>query len=241
MIADAGGLPVAGGGRLREGRLLRVSGALVMPDDLVGFEAYGLRSLVDLRGSREDRSLLERWAAAAGVRYVWLPIDAGRGGRTMLADVAASADASEAAARLAALYEELLARHGTEIANAIAAIAQGTPAAFGCAAGKDRTGLVAALLQVLLGVDEADAARSYASSPPPVERLRAMVIEHFDIADELLAGPGLDALLGAEEETMRATLEHVRSEHGGVGSYLRAHGLATEDVERLRSDVVELG
>lgn len=237
MIADAGGLPVADGGRVREGRLLRISGALLADADLPRLERLGVRLLVDLRGGSESRSVLEEWAARSGVRYVWLPIDVAGGGDLVRA-VGAASDARDAAARLLALYRRILDRHGAELAQAIEAIASGTPAAFGCAAGKDRTGLVTALLHVLLGVPDDDVVRSYAASPPPPERLRAVLRDHFGAGDELLAMPGLDVLLGAEEATMRAALAHVRAAYGGVTAYLAAHGLSDDAVARLRRDLV---
>jgi protein-tyrosine phosphatase len=238
LIVDAGGLPVAAGGRLRKGRVMRVSGGLLLADDVGDLERHGLRALVDLRGHTEDRTLLEGWAAEADVRYVWLPIDAA-GAHQLLGEVADAADASAAAGRLQVLYERMLSAHGAELAGAISVIAEGTPVAFGCAAGKDRTGLVAALLQVLLGVDEEVVSRSDASSPPTVDRLRAMVVEQFGVDDELAARPGFEVLLGADAETMQATLAHLRSEHGGVAAYLEAHGLTAAEVERLRADLVE--
>jgi protein-tyrosine phosphatase len=237
MIVDAGGLPVVSGGHVREGRLYRVSGGLVTEQDLPRLERLGVRALVDLRGGSEARSVLEDWAAASGVRYVWLPIDVAGGGDLMRA-AGAAADASEAAAQLLMLYRWIIDRHGAELTRTIEAIAEGTPVAFGCAAGKDRTGLVTALLHTLLGVDEDDVVRSYAASPPTPDRLRGVLRDQFGDDHELLTMPSLDVLLGAEEETMRALLEYVRTSYGDVDSYLARHGLSDDAIARLREDLI---
>ena len=235
MIVDAGGLPVGGGGQIRRGRLFRVSGGLVLPGDLEEFERLGLKALIDLRGRAEERSLLEDWAARARVRYVWLPIDVASG-RDLARAVVAANDLSEAADALVALYLEIVEHHGAELASAVATIADGTPVAFGCAAGKDRTGLAAALVQLLLGAAEDDVVRSYASSPPSADRLRPLVADYFPEAHVEL--PQLEVLLGAEEETMRRVLEDIRMRHGGPERYLAAHGLPAGAVDRLRGDLV---
>jgi protein tyrosine/serine phosphatase len=237
MIVDAGGLPVTGGGRIREGQLLRVSGGLVTERDLPRLEGAGLRSLIDLRGGEEPRTLLEGWAAGADVRYVWLPIDVAGAGDMMRA-VADSTEADDAAEMLLALYRRILDDHGTQLARAIDAIADGTPVAFGCAAGKDRTGLVTALLHSALGVSDDDVVRSYAAAPPPPDDLRAMLSEQLGADHSVFTMPRLDVLLGAEEATMRATLMYVRERYGGVAEYLCAQGLAADRLDRLRADLV---
>ncbi len=51
--------------------------------------------------------------------------------------------------------------HGTTLAGVV----DGLPAGFGCAAGKDRTGVLAALLQSVAGVDEAGMAQGWGEPP----------------------------------------------------------------------------
>jgi protein-tyrosine phosphatase len=235
VIVDAGGLPVQGGGSIRTGHLFRVSGGLVVPDDLASFERLGLKALVDLRGTKESRTLLEDWAGGAGVRYVWLPIEAA-GTSDLARAVSRATDAGEAGDALAELYVVILDRHGEQLARAIDVVAEGTPAAFGCAAGKDRTGLTAALIQLLVGAHEEDVVRSYAESPPSVDRLRALVADYFGPDEE--EPPHLDVLLSAEQPTLRRALRHVDERYGGVESYVLAKGLAPEAVERLRAALV---
>jgi len=238
VVVDAGGLVVAGGGHVRRGRAFRVSGALVRPDDLDAVARLGLQALVDLRGGREDRSLLERWADGAGVRYVWLPIDVA-GAHDVARVVDGVRTASEAAAVLSALYERILDDHGAQLVGALRVIASGSPVAFGCAAGKDRTGLVAALLHVLLGVPEDVVAASFASSPPSVERLRPLVAHYVDT--DTARAPAFDILLGAEARTIHAALAHLDRRHGGIHAYVGRHGLSDADIERLRADLVAVG
>lgn len=237
MIVDAGGLPVTAGGHIAEGRLLRVSGGLVTVRDLPALEVFGVRTLVDLRGGTEPRTLLESWAQRAGVRYVWLPIDVA-GGSAMVRAMGGSADEDEAAEQLVQLYKLILDQHGDRLAQTIETIAEGTPIAFGCAAGKDRTGLVTALLHTLLGVGEDDVVRSYATSPPAPGLLKEMLRDQFGASSDVLTMPRLDVLLGAEEVTMRAALAHVRERYGDVKSYLEANGLSAGAVARLREDLI---
>jgi protein-tyrosine phosphatase len=239
VIADAGGLPCVGG-TVREGRLLRVAGALAGAAELARLEDAGVRAYVDLRGDPEDRSVIEGWAREAGVDYRRLPIDVA-GAHDLMRAVRDAEDAVAATAHMRALYREIVERNGATLAAAVGVVAAGTPVAFGCTAGKDRTGIVAALVHALVGVPDEEIARSYVACAPEVQRLRGVLQSQFGMAEELLEAPGLDVLLGVEEMTIRATLAHLRREHGGIEEYLVAHGLPTAAPARLREDLVDAG
>jgi hypothetical protein len=92
-------------------------------------------------------------------------------------------------------------------------------------------------LQLLLGAREDDVVRGYASAPPKIDVLRGLVADYF--AADAEAPPHLDVLLGAEEETMRSALDHVRSRYGGVEAYLVHNGLPPDAAQRLKRDLVE--
>jgi protein-tyrosine phosphatase len=240
VIIDAGGLPVAGGGHVRRGRLLRVAGGLVGPDDLPRLSDAGVRAYVDLRGAAEDRTVVRHWAAHAGVDYRWLPIDVAGGGDILRA-IHDAADAGDAAREMARFYRHVLDTHGGELAAAVGVIAEGTPVAFGCLAGKDRTGIVAALVQTLLGAAEDDVARAYVVSAPDLEPLITLMREHYGMTEADVARPGTAVALGVEDATIRNALRHVREAHGGVDAYLIAHGLSPEAPATLRADLVAVG
>jgi protein-tyrosine phosphatase len=218
------------GGSLRRGQLLRVSGDLVDRDDLRALEAAGVRTYIDLRGADEDRWRLSRWARRARVEYVSVPIGIA-GGRDLLRRILYSGGG---ASQVLALYRAIVDQHGSELAQAVGVIAGGTPVAFGCAAGKDRTGVLAALIQSALAVPDEDIAHSYVSSAPPVERFKAALQEQYDVPPWFLRLRGAQALLGAEEPAILATLAHVRSTYGSAEDYLFEHGLERASVDRLR-------
>lgn len=229
FVADAGGMPITGG-TIGRGRLLRVSGDLVARDELRGIEAAGVATYIDLRGPAEDCTRLERWARRARLEYVRVPI-AVAGGRDLLRRIIIGGGGQE---QVLALYRTIVDAHGAELARAVGAIARGAPVAFGCAAGKDRTGVLAALVQSVLAASDEHIARSYVTSAPPADRVAAILSEEHDVPPWLLRLPGAQALLGVQEATILATLAHVRSTHGSAEEYLLAHGLRRDDVHRLR-------
>ena len=142
---DLGGYPTADGRRLRWRRLFR-SDALhhLTPADVLRLrEEIGLAHVVDLRSSgelrAEGRGPLEREPLA----FHHLPLFDGLGGRR----------AAEGVPDLAELYFAMAEYAREPIARVIATLARASgPAVYHCAAGKDRTGLVSAVLLGLLGV-----------------------------------------------------------------------------------------
>ncbi len=141
------------------------------------------------------------------------------------------------------IYFLMLERFGDRFATVVELIADadGHPAVFFCAAGKDRTGLVAAMVLGALGVADETVAADYALTagvlPALIERNRTRAEArgrpaevHFDNYDE--------AVLTAEAVTMLSVLGRLRAEHSSVESYLLAHGLPTDAVAALRAGLL---
>jgi protein-tyrosine phosphatase len=237
-VADIGGLPVAGG-RLRRGLLYRISGALVGPDYLAHLQRFGLHLIIDLRGSAEDRSRLIRWAGESGVAYHHRPILVGAVGQVAEILRQAGTSVEAATALMRSVYRQIVDDFGASLAGAVALMAHDVPAGFGCAAGKDRTGILAALIQTLLGASEDDAVADYIALAPDVERLRTLVGTWDDSAEVDLTAPGISTILSTSEELMRDALSHIAARWGGPAEYLQAHGLASDDIEALRDRLIE--
>ena len=100
-----------------------------------------------------------------------------------------------------------------------------------CAAGKDRTGLVVAMVLSALGVPPDIVAEDYALTAASLRAGEDRFLEH---------GPGTRAereevieRLRPRPEVMLAVLAHVDERYGGAVDYLRAAGVRSEDLERL--------
>ena len=228
---------MAGGGRFRRGLLFRVSGALVGVRDLTHLGGLGLRTLFDLRGEVEDREQLSSWAAGEGIAYRHVPVTVGR-----LSEVVASFEEAAGSAELAgdflrAIYRRIVDDHGSTFAGVVDAMVDGLPAGFGCAAGKDRTGVLAALLQSVAGVDEAGIVEDYRNLAPDPDRLRVLLPGFLPETDPNAAG--IETLLGTAAVTMHETLTHLAERWGGATGYLQAHGVAPDRLHTLRDRLVE--
>ena len=237
-VSDIGGHPLKDGGWFRPGLIFRISGGMIGPAEIAHLDTLGLRVLVDLRGGSEDRGMLVDWAGTRGVRYHHEPISLGEAAN--FASVLDEHGLTEADGRayLAMMYRRLLDEFAPSLVGAVTALAEAQPAAFGCAAGKDRTGLLAALLQELLGVDRAAILHGYVSQAPDPGRLLEAISTWWDWEEGDLTKPGLGGILSAVEEVMAGALAYLDEHHGGVVRYFEAAGLPAGTVELLRERLV---
>jgi protein-tyrosine phosphatase len=103
-----------------------------------------------------------------------------------------------------------------------------------CSAGKDRTGIVIAMILAVLGVPDDVIAADYALSGGYLDPSRTAAI------GQLRAGTGLGEeltgeLLMSPPQLIRNVLATARAAAGSVDGYLLAHGLTAADLAALRA------
>ena len=139
------------------------------------------------------------------------------------------------------LYIRALTLRGDRIAQVLKTVADAPDGVvlFHCTAGKDRTGLIAALLLALVGVDGPTIVEDYALT----RTLLAPAIEGF-ITDASERGIDIESfrpLLACEPDTMAAALDHLVEHHGSVEAYLTSVGLDQDAMDRLKARLSENG
>jgi len=237
-VSDIGGHRLQDGRWFRSGLVFRISGGMVGAAEFDHLDAIGLRVLVDLRGEDEDRHALEDWAQSRGVVYALEPISFGNAADLAAAMAEVGLTEADGRAYLQRIYRRILDEFGASLVGAVTAIATTQPAGFGCAAGKDRTGLLTALVQEVLGVERSAVIAGYVSQAPDPGRLREAVgtWRNWDLGD--LTGPGVGAILTAVEEVMADALGYLDERYGGAVRYFEAAGLPAGTIDLLRRHLV---
>lgn len=108
---------------------------------------------------------------------------------------------------------------------------------FHCTAGKDRTGLLAALLLSLAGVTDNVIADEYALTDIGLAPLRELFVERL-LKNPVLAGDevGVRNMVSSKCENMLASLKMIEDEFEGCEGYMRKWcGLGDEEIEVLRN------
>ncbi|HVU77720.1 MAG TPA: tyrosine-protein phosphatase [Gaiellaceae bacterium] len=222
-VRDLGGVPLEGGGETRFGELVRADSIPQLTDEgWRAFADHGVRRVVDLRWPEERADDPPRDVDVEVVHVALL----GAYDPDVDGNMRQYIEADDIVGFRVDGYTRWLADHRAEFAQALTAIADADgPVVFHCRGGKDRTGLVAALLLRLAGVSIAEVAADYALSE----------------ANFLAGGEtgGAYFVLATPEQGMARTLEWLDDRYGGVEAYLLGCGLDEARLERLRSRLVE--
>lgn len=185
---------------------------------------YGVRTVVDLRSAEELDLEPNPFAALPDVvSYLHHPFN----------DPATEARISEqpsATERYLTMVEE----GGARIARVFTAFATSRPAAlFHCYAGRDRTGILAALLLRLARVDIDTIVRDYEVTDV---RLRP----RYETWLTTLEGTRRERFVSALADAggpIRTVLDRIEDRYRSVGAYLEAHGTTAADIERVRARI----
>jgi protein-tyrosine phosphatase len=135
---------------------------------------------------------------------------------------------------LLSLYLQALETQGPTFAEIVRQIGSSPDAAlFHCTAGKDRTGLVAALLLSLAGVATEDIIADYAMT---ADRIAPLLNGSAKLAETVnLSKAELTPLLDCNPSTMRQSLDWLHDNYDGAENYLKSHGLGEADLHLVRA------
>jgi protein-tyrosine phosphatase len=103
---------------------------------------------------------------------------------------------------------------------------------FHCYAGKDRTGVIAALLLSLVDTHHDAIVYDYTLTAEYLAERIAKI--RVSAAAAGMDVERLDILFASTPYSMEVTLKHLNERHGGSEAYLRACGLRDDDMARLR-------
>ncbi|MFJ3580888.1 tyrosine-protein phosphatase [Streptomyces sp. NPDC090127] len=230
---DLGGYRTADGATVRWNVLYRSDSlAKLRGPDLGRFRALGVRTVIDLRYPWEidAKGRLPEGPETDGTAWHNLSIE------HRPYDQAEIDPALDPWRYLADRFAEVAADGAAELREALEVVAAADgPLVFHCASGKDRTGLLAALLLGLLDVSDEQILDDFALTELATARL---------VADWHAAHPGRELRWPgygrAPAEIMRLVLADLRAGYGSVYGYVTGHvGLDPAVVDALRERLLE--
>ncbi|KAM7186550.1 tyrosine-protein phosphatase [Rhypophila sp. PSN 637] len=207
---------------------------------------YDLRSLIEL--AKKDPSSAE-WDANGLAMRVFVPVflDKDYSPEAMALRFQAYSQGTEG---FVLAYETILESAAHEgngfapfktIIGHLAGGEQGevTPCMVHCTAGKDRTGIIVAIVLSLLGVEDEAIAHDYSLTDLGLAQRKEAIVQH------LMEAPGLfgdraraETMVSSRKENMLATLKMMRQKYGSVEKYVVDHCKVSPDtVERLRKNL----
>jgi len=227
--------PLADGGQLRSGRIYR-SGALDLATqtDIAYLSALGLGTILDLR--HPDELLPEGIAHGLRERVRHLsifPVSSTQ--EEIIAELNGRYGVGISPER----YLHYLGLGGARFAEAFELFADDAnyPILVHCTAGKDRTGVLLALVLEVVGVTHAEIAADYGRSDAAIPRLIAFM-ERTGRKPEGTPEE-LFRRFTTPPEKMTGFLALLGEHHGGAAAYLRNQGVSDATITRVRELLTE--
>lgn len=226
-VRDLGGYDTNHGKPTTWGRVFRADSLhkLTAADELK-LRDLGLRAIIDLRRQDEIDVEPDLWMTDPTIRFHHLPIN----------EVAVSSAISVQKYDihdLTELYRSFLDVRQPQLKRIFTAIVEVSdqPLVFHCSAGKDRTGIIAALLLDLAGVPAETIAQDYELTRDRITSLLSKyreraVREGFDLTRH-------ERMLECQYETMLDTVGYLHDTYNGADNYLSQIGLTRDQVDRL--------
>jgi protein-tyrosine phosphatase len=227
---DVGGLRIGDHTQTRFGMLYRSDAFADVTVADIDFllDELEVRRVIDLRADRERDADEVRPFAGREVEYRDRPIDGG---------IDNAIETAAAGERLAYRYLGYLDHARESVASAVKDLAEpgSPPTIVHCRAGKDRTGVVIAVVLCLLGVDNQTIARDYALTSIGMPKILARLRESALYSANVERLPG--GMYFAEETTMVRFLELAAERHGSLEAWALASGITNDEIGKLRANL----
>ena len=215
-IRDMGGFATNLGGNTRFRAFIRADNlARLSEEGKDTLIAYGIATIIDLRSAYELKidppPFAQPNARTDYPKYINTPF--------LNEDDEDAIKKLDQMKSLVEMYHWMLDKFQKNVGTAMTQIANATGKGsilFHCHAGRDRTGIVAAFLLLLAGVDKQVVADDYALSNQYIQ-------------------PTYTRTLYKEPEVMLETIEYLEQKYGGVSSYLLQAGVTQEELQMLVS------
>lgn len=229
---DAGGWATVDGATVRRGRLYRSDDPIrITPSGRAAVDRLGLAKVIDLR-QQTQFSRTPGFVEAARTAHV-----------PLVDQVVDHTDPPplETARDIADLYIGMLAESRGQVGRVLDLVAGNAvngPVLVHCAFGKDRAGLIIALIHAAIGVRPEDIVADYVRSDAPSQLRRLAMMEHPLDDDPPIARLPAN-LFRAPAETIELLLAEAIGQHGSLDAWVASFPIADSTVDRLRATLLE--
>eukprot|EP00106_Octopus_bimaculoides_P023459 XP_014790901.1 PREDICTED: uncharacterized protein LOC106884177 [Octopus bimaculoides] len=131
-------------------------------------------------------------------------------------------------------YKDMIEIGSTQICAALKLLSSpdNVPALLNCTFGKDRTGVLCALILACLGKDKAYISKNYAQSAALLENVKEVLQDEMTKKYELN-----ETFITAKEQTMMDLLDHIEEKYGSVTEYMEHIGFSREEQKMLCENI----
>ena len=195
---------------------------------------YGIRTVIDLRYPGELQMEPNPFMAGKDHTpdYYNIPLDEDQ-------DLAWPGGDQKPHQLMSDMYQRMLETNRHHVAAVLTCMAESQPGGiiFNCYAGKDRTGLIAAMVLGLLGASRETIISDYALTTPEILKIREKRLSMARLSPDRQAY--FTVIWTSLPDSMRLTLDYLDQRYGGIMGYLADTPLTSPTITALRDRLVE--
>ena len=231
---DIGGYPTKNGKKVKMNVLYRSAALNTLTDaDIAKIAALDIKYDFDFRGPYEVKTAPDK--IPAGTTRISLPAGSENiGDSNYLKNMGKYLKSDSFMMSFYTVLTPFKNRY-TPLFDSLLSNTKASPLLFHCTAGKDRTGIAAALILYALGVDEATIFNDYEATNyyrrKENARTIAQMTKYYGLDEKTASN-----LMGAKKEYIAATFATIRAKYGSIDVYLEKElGLTKKKINQLRA------
>lgn len=244
---DLGGYSTVDGRKVRRRRVFRSDGLHALSErDFDDLSRLGLRLVCDLRSDYERQRKPTVWPQRFVPETVLMEVNADPRANHfgLLEMLQQDSSAQGATAMMSCVYRivpGMLAQYIPSFFSALVSDHQ-VPLVFHCSAGKDRTGILSAIILLALGVPREVVIEDYLKTAR--YQNRSKILQHVDEFLEPIYAPArppqevASIFIGVERHFLEEALKSMGERDGRIDDYLRSAGVTQEQIERMRDHLL---
>ena len=229
-VRDLGGFSGEGGHVTAFGRFLRGDAPIGLSEnDLDLLLSYPVRTVIDLRSPSEIHGQPHKLRDRPDIDYVNIPL---LGFDMMASIIEMGGGEDQPYISMPDLYIRILEKARQPIGQVMSRLASAPPGTcfFHCTHGKDRTGLIAALLLLLVGVKDIDIIASFQTSATFLKPLFETFLDKIPEDSR--------HFFRTDPESMELTLTHFHLHLGPIEKYLDSCNVSSQEIMMLRQKLL---
>lgn len=238
---DLGGIPGDGGRRLKKGMIYRSANPdLIKRKDLDALRKFGIRSVIDLRapGERAVPKL-----PLTGFEIIQLPLDFEQTTREKLMPYLKKKGSEEIIADISnSLYIDILDASIPVLKDILEVLLapEGCPALIHCQAGKDRTGIISALILLSVGAGKNDIIEDFMKSNAALlPFFKKMLLRKKITSFGFFPSERVLYAITVRQRNIESVIDRVDNHYGGIEGYLRKSGFDVTRIPELKEKMLE--
>jgi protein-tyrosine phosphatase len=238
---DVGGIVSEGEIRIKAGIVFRSANIdRISGSDIKKLRLLNIKTIIDLRAEYERK---KNFKTVKNITRLSLPLDFAKATREKLIPHIKNRSSEKIISDISnELYLEIFNASGPIVKNVMEILlsSEGSATVIHCQAGKDRTGIISAIIQMALKADRTSIILEFLKSNDSIIPYfrKILLIRKILSFGFFPAGSVLFAIT-VKQRNIESVLDRIENHYGGIENYLDSVGFDSHQLERLRSKFLE--